>query len=160
DNEQFIADIRSTIDRLRGEFPEVRAGATGTPALSNDEMLAAFRDSTVASVLAFALTLGVMLLIIRRVSETVIMLAVLTVSLAWSLALITATVGHLSVFSVMFVSLLVGIGIDYGIYVFFRYAEEMALGQPPREALEVTARRTGPGILFAALESAGTFGVL
>src|SRR4029453_4898962 len=53
-----------------------------------------------------------------------------------------------------------GIGMDYGVVVFFRYAEEMALGQPPREALEVTARRTGPGILFAALESAGTFGVL
>ena len=72
-------------------------------------------------------------------------------SLAWSLGLITATVGHLSVFSVMFVSLLVGIGIDYGIYVFFRYEEEMALGLVPREALLVTARRTGPGILFGAL---------
>src|SRR4029450_6672871 len=79
DNEQFIADIRSTIDRLRGEFPEVRAGATGTPALSNDEMLTPFRDSTVASALAFVLTLGVLLLVIRRVSETVIMVAVLLV---------------------------------------------------------------------------------
>jgi uncharacterized protein len=160
DNEQFIADIRNTIARLRGEFPDVRAGTTGTPALSNDEMLTAFRDSTVSGVLAFALTLGLLLVIIRRVPETLVMLAVLTISLAWSLALITATVGHLSVFSVMFVSLLVGIGIDYGIYVHFRYEEELALGEPPREALAVTARRTGPGIFFGALEAAGTFAVL
>ena len=160
DNEHFIADIRGTIAGLRGEFPDVRAGTTGTPALSNDEMLTAFHDSTVSGVLSFALTLGFLLLIIRRVPETIVMLVVLTVSLAWSLALITATVGHLSVFSVMFVSLLVGIGIDYGIYVYFRYAEEMALGYVPREALVVTARRTGPGILFGALMAAGTFGVL
>ena len=160
DNEQFIADIRNTIARLRGEFPDVRAGTTGTPALSNDEMLTAFRDSTVSGVLAFALTLGLLLVIIRRVPETLVMLAVLTISLAWSLALITATVGHLSVFSVMFVSLLVGIGIDYGIYVHFRYEEELALGELPREALAVTARRTGPGIFFGALEAAGTFAVL
>src|SRR5262245_39415057 len=160
DNERFIKDIRSTIAGLRGEFPDVRAGTTGTPALSNDEMLTAFHDSTVSGVLSFALTLAFLLMIIRRLPETIVMLIVLTISLAWSMALITATVGHLSVFSVMFVSLLVGIGIDYGIYVYFRYAEEMALGLVPREALVVTARRTGPGILFGALMAAGTFGVL
>jgi hopanoid biosynthesis associated RND transporter like protein HpnN len=160
DNEHFIADIRGTIGGLRAEFPDVRAGTTGTPALSNDEMLTAFRDSTVSGVISFALTLGFLLLIVRRLPETLLMLAVLAVSLAWSLALITATVGHLSVFSVMFVSLLVGIGIDYGIYVFFRYREEMALGLVPRDALAITARQTGPGILFGALMAAGTFGVL
>ena len=146
DNEHFIEAIRGAIAGLRGEFPDVRAGTTGTPALSNDEMLTAFHDSTIATGLAFALTLGVLLLIVRRVPETFVMLVVLIVSLAWSLGLITATVGHLSVFSVMFISLLVGIGIDYGIYVFLRYEEEMARARAPREALIVTASRTGPGI--------------
>jgi hopanoid biosynthesis associated RND transporter like protein HpnN len=160
DNEHFINGIRGAITALRAEFPDVRAGVTGTPALSNDEMLTAFHDSTVSGVLSFVLTLGFLLLIIRRLPETVVMLVVLTVSLAWSLALITATVGHLSIFSVMFVSLLVGIGIDYGIYIYFRYAEEMALGHVPRQALVVTAYRTGPGILFGSLMAAGTFGVL
>lgn len=160
DNEHFLEAIRGAITSLRPEFPDVQAGMTGTPALSNDEMLTAFHDSTIATGLAFALTLGLLLLIVRRGPETFVMLAVLIVSLAWSLGLITATVGHLSVFSVMFISLLVGIGIDYGIYVFFRYEEEMAQAQPPREALLVTARRTGPGILFGALAGAGTFGVL
>ncbi|OLE64901.1 MAG: hypothetical protein AUG03_07375 [Acidobacteria bacterium 13_1_20CM_2_68_14] len=160
DNEHFLTAIRGAITALRREYPGVAAGVTGTPALSNDEMLTAFHDSTLATALAFALTLGFLLAVCRRVVEPLVMLAVLVVSLAWSLALITLTVGHLTVFSVMFISLLIGIGIDYGVYVFFRYQEELELGHPPARALEIMARRTGPGIFFGALTGAGTFGVL
>ena len=49
DNEHFIEAIRGTIASLRPEFPDVQAGTTGTPALSNDEMLTAFHDSTIAT---------------------------------------------------------------------------------------------------------------
>src|SRR5262245_22011476 len=160
DNEHLIAGIRRTIGALRRDYPDVQAGVTGTPALSNDEMLNAFHDSAVATTLAVVLTLALLLVAFRRVVEPLAMLAVLVVSLAWSLGIITATVGHLTVFSVMFISLLVGIGIDYGIYVLCRYEEELGLGRPPLEALGITARWTGPGILFGALSAAGAFGVL
>ena len=73
------------------------------------------------------------------------MLVVLAVSIAWSMGIITLTVGHLTIFSVMFISIVVGIGIDYGIYFLFRYEEEIFLGRSLREALELTAARTGPG---------------
>jgi len=88
------------------------------------------------------------------------MLIVLAVSIAWSMGVITLTVGHLSIFSVMFISIVVGIGIDYGIYFLFRYEEEMFLGRGLREALERTAVRTGPGMAIGALTAAGTFYVL
>src|SRR5262249_57510322 len=110
--------------------------------------------------LALVLTLGFLLLVFRRVVEPLAMLGVLMVSLAWSLGIISATVGHLSVFSVMFMSLLIGIGVDYGIYLFFRYEEELGHGRTLPQAWDVTARHTGPGVLFGALTGAGTFGVL
>jgi len=160
DNEHFIAAIRRTIGELRTEFADVEAGVTGTPALSNDEMLTAFRDGTGATLLAFALTLGFLLLVFRRVVEPLAMLGVLLVSLTWSLGIVSATIGHLTVFSVMFMSLLIGIGIDYGIYVFFRYEEELGRGRTLPQAFEITARQTGPGVLFGALTAAGTFAVL
>src|SRR6266850_1645199 len=109
DNKDFIAAIRRIIRSLRETYPDVAAGATGTPALSNDEMLTAFHDSTVATLLAIAVTVGLLFLVIRRTIEPILMLAALLVSLAWSLGVITAVVGHLSVFSVMFMSLLVGL---------------------------------------------------
>src|SRR5213083_951457 len=160
DNKNFIAAIRQTIRSLRETYPDVAAGATGTPALSNDEMLSAFHDSTMATLLALVVTVGLLFVVLRRTIEPILMLAVLLVSLAWSLGVVAATVGHLSVFSVMFMSLLVGIGIDYGIYLFLRYDEELKSGRTPRHALVTTAGRSGPGILFGALTAAATFGVL
>src|SRR5438876_8226078 len=160
DNEHFIAAIRGAIRTLRATYPDVAAGATGTPALSNDEMLTAFRDSTMATLLAVTLTVGALFLVMRCAVAPLVMTAVLLASLAWSLGIITATVGHLTVFSVMVISLLIGIGIDYGVYLFFRYEEELGLGRTPQQALDATAAGSGPGILFGALAAAGTFGVL
>jgi uncharacterized protein len=88
------------------------------------------------------------------------MLGVLAVTLAWSMGIITLTVGHLTIFSVMFISIVIGLGIDYGIYFLFRYEEEIFLGRNLKEALELTAARTGPGILIGALTAGGTFYVL
>lgn len=155
-----IETIRGAVARLRPAFPNVQAGVTGAPALSNDEMTAAFHDSGVADVLAFALTLLVMTLAFVRVGKPLLMLGVLAVTMAWSMGVVTLTVGHLTLFSVMFISIVVGIGIDYGIYYLFRYEEEIFLGRNLREALELTAARTGPGMLIGALTAAGTFFVL
>ncbi len=155
-----IETIRGAVARLRPAFPNVQAGVTGAPALSNDEMTAAFHDSGIADVLAFALTLLVMTLAFVRVGKPLLMLGVLAVTMAWSMGVVTLTVGHLTLFSVMFISIVVGIGIDYGIYYLFRYEEEIFLGRNLREALELTAARTGPGMLIGALTAAGTFFVL
>ena len=152
-----IQEIRARIAGLRAEFPGVEAGVTGGPALSNDEMLTAFEDSRLATALAFALTLGLLLVAFRRLREPLVMLAVLALSLVWSLGLIALTVGHLTVFSVMFISIVIGLGIDYGIYVLFRWDEELARGAAPIAALEVMAVRTGPGILLGALTATATF---
>ena len=160
DNEHFLLAIRTVMRSLRETYPDVAAGATGTPALSNDEMLTALRDSTLSTLLAVTLTVGLLFLFMRRTVEPLVMAAVLLASLAWSLGIITLAVGHLTVFSVMFMSLLVGIGIDYGVYLFFRYEEELGLGQTPQGAFDTTAARSGPGVLFGALAAAGTFGVL
>ena len=62
------------------------------------------------------------------------MLAILTLSLCWSIGVATLVIGHLSLFSVMFISIVIGIGIDYGIYFLFRYEEELFLGRNLQEA--------------------------
>ncbi|MBI4588368.1 MAG: MMPL family transporter [Candidatus Rokubacteria bacterium] len=159
-DQEAINAIRSFIAALRPEFPSVQVGVTGSPALSNDEMTAAFRDSEGATLLAFALTLALLLLAFKRAGKPILMLVVLAVSLAWSMGVTTLVLGHLTIFSVMFIPIVIGIGIDYGIYFLFRYEEELFLGRNLLEALELTAARSGPGILLGALTAAGTFYVL
>jgi uncharacterized protein len=160
DNREAIEDIRGVIARLRRDFPEVRVGVTGKPALSNDEMVTAFRDSESATLLAFALTLGLLLVAFLRVGKPLVMLVLLAVSLSWAMGVATLGVGHLSLFSVMFVSIVIGLGIDYGIYFLFRYEEELFLGRGLTEAIGITAARSGHGMLLGAVTAAGTFYVL
>jgi len=157
---EAIDGVRGVVASLRAEFPDVRVGVTGKPALSDDEMMAAFSDSERATVLAFALTLGLLLAAFLRIGKPLLMLLVLTLSLCWSIGVATAVVGHLSLFSVMFISIVIGIGIDYGIYFLFRYEEELYLGRNLREAIEITAARSGPGMLLAAVTASATFYVL
>jgi hopanoid biosynthesis associated RND transporter like protein HpnN len=159
-NRRAVEAVRNVITGLRPQFPAVNVGVTGKPALSSDEMTTAFDDSQKASLLSFALTLVLLLIAFRRLGKPILMLAVLAISLAWATAFVALTIGHLSLFSVMFISIVIGIGIDYGIYLLFRYDEERFLGRNLREALEVSAIRTGPGMLLGALTAAGSFYVL
>jgi hopanoid biosynthesis associated RND transporter like protein HpnN len=160
EDREAIEGIRATVAALRPSFPNVQVGVTGKPVLANDEMTAAFRDSERASLIAFALTLALLLLAFMRVGKPLLMLVILNISLAWSVGVATLVIGHLSLFSVMFISIVVGIGIDYGIYFLFRYEEELFLGRSLREAIEITAARSGPGMLLGAVTAAATFFVL
>jgi hopanoid biosynthesis associated RND transporter like protein HpnN len=157
---ETIEGVRGVIAELAREFPNVNVGVTGKVALSNDEMFAAFRDSERATILAFTLTLGLLILAFLRLGKPVVMLIVLALSLCWSIGIATFVIGHLSLFSVMFISIVIGIGIDYGIYYLFRYEEELFLGRNLREAIAITAMRSGPGMLLGAVTAAGTFYVL
>jgi hopanoid biosynthesis associated RND transporter like protein HpnN len=160
ENRERIAAIRRAIARLHPEYPDVQAGVTGGPAISSDEMATAFADSQLAAALAFAATLGLLLAAFRRVVKPMLMLATLAVSLAWSMGIITLVVGHLSIFSVMFISIVVGIGVDYGVYLLYRYEEERRAGGALRDVLGRAAARAGPGMLLGALTAAGAFFVL
>ena len=160
ENRGTIEAIRHTIARLKRGFPDVRAGVTGGPAISNDEMATAFDDSKVATVLAFALSFGLMVVGFRSIVKPLLALATLAVSVAWSLGIIALVIGHLSIFSVMFISIVVAIGTDYGIYFLYRYQEELSLWPTTAGALRRTAERAGPGMLLGALTATGAFFVL
>ena len=155
-----ILAVRGAIANLRQEFPSIQAGVTGAPALFSDELNAATRDGQIASVLALLLTLGLLMLAFRRLVTSCAMLVVLALSLGWSLGVITLLVGELTIFSMMFVSVVIGLGSDYGIFFLFRYREERVLGLTLVGALERTAARSGPGILLGALTAAVTFYIL
>jgi len=136
-----IEPLRATMAHVGVEFPDVKAGLTGAPVLANDEMEAAFRDSKRATALAFVLTLGVLAVAFRRFGMPILVLATLAVSICWSLGVVTLVVGHLSIFSIMFISIVVGLGTDYGVYLLFRNEEERRVGRPTRRSSSLRKSR-------------------
>ena len=58
------------------------------------------------------------------------------------------------------VSITIGLGIDYNIHISDRFAQELADGQPPIEALRTTVRGTGGALFGSALTSGAAFATL
>ena len=155
-----IDGIREIVRDLSPGFPEIKVGMTGGEVISSDEMFTTHLDVKNAS--KYALT-GVALLFIifyRRVTEPLLAVFTLIVSIAWAMGYTTLAVGHLNIISVVFTTILIGLGIDFGIHILCRYREERRLGHEPYRAMSNTLQQTGRGNLAGAVTTAIAFGAM
>ena len=98
---------------------------------------------------------------VARGPLTALVLAVpLLASLAWTFGVVYAAYGHLNLMTSTLGLILFGLGIDFGIHFYARYAEERGAGRPVVEALERTFVTTGQAIAVVALTTAAGFFVL
>jgi hypothetical protein len=152
-----IDALHATFDAMRARHPEVDAGVTGQRAINVAEMRASVRDTRRAGLLAL---LGVALVFIAgfgRVAHPLYAVFALLIGIAWSAGATTLLVGHLTVLSVAFTSILVGLGIDFGIHVVARFEEAAARGAPTPEAVEAALLGSGPGNLAGAVTTSLAF---
>ena len=84
----------------------------------------------------------------------------LLVALAWSLGFTSLTVGHLNILSVVFTTILIGLGIDFGIHILERYKEERQSGTDILPSLQNTLQGTGQGNFSGAITTAMAFGAM
>jgi hopanoid biosynthesis associated RND transporter like protein HpnN len=155
--QRSLTAIRRHIAETRQSFPRVHAGVTGDEALGDDEMLTAQTDSSLAGTVSL-LGVGLLyLLFFRSVRRTLILLATVMVGLSWTVGVLTATVGHLTIISVFVASILIGLADDRVVYFLIRYEEERDLGKSFQEAISRTFVHAGPGIVAAAVTNALAF---
>ncbi len=155
-----IEGIRAIVRDLAPGFPKVKVGMTGGEVISSDEMFTTHSDVKNAS--KYALT-GVALLFIifyRRVTEPLLAVFTLLVSIAWAMGYTTLAVGHLNIISVVFTTILIGLGIDFGIHILCRYREERRMGNEAYLAMRNTLQQTGRGNLAGAVTTAIAFGAM
>lgn len=152
-----ITSIRNEVDRLEKAYPGLRAGVTGGKALSVDEMRASRDDTLTATLIALAGAFLTFVVSFRRKSRPFLALLVLTVGLAWTLGLTALVIGRLTILSVAFAAILVGLGIDFSLHLIARVEEEEARGAPVREALWKGAVHAGPGMLAGGVTTALAF---
>jgi uncharacterized protein len=139
------------------KYPHAKLGITGIPSLERDEMRSS-QDSMVWQ--AFISFGGVGILLVagfRGVKHPLLGQLMLAVGTALGFGLATATVGHLNILSVSFVTMLVGLGSDYAILYLSQYLQFRHEGQDLRPALIFTAQDVGPGILTAAATTSLAF---
>lgn len=149
--------LNAWFDELAPRFPSVEAGVTGHRAINAAEMKASVRDTQTAGLIALAGVAVVFVLGFGRVAHPSWAVLALLFGIAWSAGATTLLVGHLTVLSVAFTSILIGLGIDFGIHVVARYEEAAGRGLPRREAVEAAVLGSGPGNVGGAVTTSLAF---
>lgn len=99
----------------------------------------------------YAAIITLCLLTFRSLKATLCIVLPLGLVSALAYALMTILDIGLKVSTLPVVALGVGIGVDYGIYIFNRLHEQLDKGLPLREAYEQTLNMTGNAVLFTGL---------
>ncbi|MFH1652982.1 MAG: MMPL family transporter [Pseudomonadota bacterium] len=152
--------IRSALDDTRQEFPDVKAGLTGRPVLSADEMKTTTGDMTKATILAIILVGIIFSIFLKGIHRPALAVISLIIGISWSFGLLAVTFGRLNLLSSVFALVLVGATIEYGIHIVARYREELARFGYPNVAIKETLLHVGPANLTSALTTALAFAAI
>lgn len=113
------------------------------------------------SVFALVLSGLVLMLIFRSILLGLATLSVLAASIAVEIGFLALINWPLDMMTVLVTSMVIGVGIDFGIHVTWRFLEEYGHREnTAREALEITLTSVGRPIVAAALSAAGAFFIL
>ncbi len=142
--------------RALGFGPErgVRIRVTGNPALNYEEMRGLIWDVGVAGIFSFALVTMVLWRALRSGRMVAAAASTLLIALVWTAAIAAATVGRLSLVSITFAVLFIGLGVDFGIHFGLRYTEALREGLGPREAAHHTCEHVGASLVVCAFTTA------
>ncbi|MFM1868072.1 MAG: putative transport protein MmpL9, partial [Planctomycetota bacterium] len=151
-----IAAIRAAVDEVRAAYPTVEIGLTGKPVLMHDEMATANRDMALASVISLVIITVLFIVVFRGVRRPLLAVIAFAIATGWTHGAATLLVGHLNLLSTVFMLVLVGAGLDYGVHLVSRYGEFRRTGDARAAALSAV-RSVGPSTLAGAAGSAAVF---
>ncbi len=152
-----LAEIRAALDRVRERFPGVEMGLTGRPVLQADEMSTTNRDMTLSAILAAGLVLGLTTFFFRRLRRPFLAIGALLVAVALTFGLVTVTIGYLTLLSVVFAVMMIGLGCDFGMLFLARYQEELIGTGDVTASTRATLLSAGMGIWTGGVTTACTF---
>lgn len=162
ENSRSIQKLRELMQSVTADYRslsgELKLSLTGIPVLEHDEMQRTTADMLNAALIAFVAVSALLFLGFRGLRHPMLAMLTLVVGICWTFGVSTLVIGHLNMLSVAFAAILIGLGIEFPIHFLSRY---LALRQDLydlRDALRMTARTVGSGILMSAVTTALAFG--
>lgn len=152
-----VTRIREIIDDLTPTVKDIRIRLTGLPVMLNDERETCTEDSIRSGIISIVLIVIIFGIGFGEFSRPVFAVTALSCGLGWTMGYTTLAVGHLNFITVSLVTMLMGLGIDFGIHLLFRYDEELGKGRIPKDALDITIAGTGVDTLVGATATAAAF---
>ncbi len=149
--------LRRRVLEVQRQYPKVSVGLTGEMVLEYDETVGSEEDSKNSAVLSLLLVAALFSFAFRQLFRPLMAIYALVLAVGWTLGFTTLAIGHLNLLTVSFATILIGLGIDFGIHFLFRYEEEYARYQQPLESMRQTMAGTGVENLVGAFSTATAF---
>jgi len=162
-----VNSVKSTFASYAATHPEIVSTAYGGGAPTINDLATETFNATVFLIIAVTLGLIVVLLVVLRSSVIALMgVSTIALSIAWAWAVSNLVFQQLLGFPLFFYVrtilfiLVLGLGIDYTIFLLTRVSEERARGRSSSEAAVEGVARTGGIITAAAIILASAFAAL
>lgn len=152
---RLIAAVEEVLAPLRAAHPCVEVGYAGAPIQDVEEQATVAKDMVRTALFAYAAVLLLSFLAFRNVLVAVRSNLVLALAVYFTLALAYLLVGQLNIISSVFVAVLVGLGDDFGIYLFTLYRDAHA--RHGRGAMAHAIRTGVPGLFTGAATVTAAF---
>ena len=149
--------LRTIVAQAKARHPGIQIGLTGLPVMENDEMRVSQSAMTVITFLSLGGIFLVLMAGFGGLRHSVLTLVALILGTVWTVGFTTMTVGYLNILSIAFGSILMGLGINYGIYYAARYLQLCETSESTAEALIKAAASVGPSITIGSVTAACSF---
>ncbi len=148
--------IREAIAAVQAQVPDVEIGLTGKPVLQADEMATTNFDMTMATIVGTVLVALLFMVVFRGVRRPLLAVLCFVIGSALTYGAATLIVGRLNLLSLVFMLVLVGVGVDYGVHMVARYTEGLR-HLARRGAIRHMMRMAVPSNVSGAVIAAGVF---
>ena len=149
--------IRKVLQEVSEAHPQVKLGLTGRPVLQADEMMTTNKDMIRATLAALAGVFVLFVIFFRRLGRPFLCILTLSIAIILTFALASLAIGYLTLLSIVFAAMLVGLGIDFGIHFTARYQEELERNDSVEDAVRRTIETTGHAITVGGITTAAAF---
>ncbi|MFA4936624.1 MAG: MMPL family transporter [Candidatus Methanoperedens sp.] len=140
--------------------PGVKFGITGQPILRMTIFDLLKRDALYTLVVAATIILLLLFIMQRSYTQAFLIFAPLSIGLIWTMGTLGWLGIPLSVATVALSSMLLGLGVEYGVFVLSRYNEERAKNYSQLDSMKTTVHGIGTAVIGSGLTTIVGFGVL
>ena len=151
-----LAAVREALASVQAHHPGVDIGLTGKPVLQEDELATSNADMGRSSLLSLAVITVLFIWLFRGMRRPLLAVAAFGIAVGITMGLAWLLVGRITLLSSVFLLVLVGAGLDYGVHIVSRFNEYLAGGSRTLAA-ERTVHEAGPGTLSGACATAVVF---
>ncbi len=140
--------------------PGVKFGITGQPILRMTIFDLLKRDALFTLIVAATVILLLLFVMQRSYTQGFLIFAPLSIGLIWTMGTLGWLGIPLSVATVGLSSMILGLGVEYGVFVLTRYNEERAKKMTQLDSMKTTVHGIGTAVIGSGLTTIVGFGVL